>query len=70
MKLPETVLNKESSHKTNSLNTMTLTGISLLWGVMLNLISPYWTIGVVLCLLAGYGNEISERKKNTNTLSL
>lgn len=70
MKLPETVLNKESTHKTNSLNTMTLTGLSLMWGVMLQLINPWWTIGVVLCLLAGYGNEISERKKTTNTLSL
>jgi len=70
MKLPETVLNKESTHKTNSLNTMTLTGLSLMWGVMLQLINPWWSIGVVLCLLAGYGNEISERKKTTNTLSL
>ena len=70
MKLPETVLNKESTHKTNSLNTMTLTGLSLMWGVMLQLINPWWSIGVVLCLLAGYGNEISERKKTTTSLSL
>ena len=70
MKIPENILNKESTHRTNSLNTMTLTGLSLMWGVMLNLISPYWTIGVVLCLLAGYGNEISERKKTTTSLSL
>lgn len=70
MKLPDNVLNKESTHKTNSLNTMTLTGLSLMWGVMLQLINPWWSIGVVLCLLAGYGNEISERKKTTNTLSL
>lgn len=70
MKISDNVLNKESTHKTNSLNTMTLTGLSLMWGVMLNLISPYWTIGVVLCLLAGYGNEISERKKTTTSLSL
>jgi len=70
MKLPDNVLNKESTHKTNSLNTMTLTGLSLMWGVMLQLINPWWSIGVVLCLLAGYGNEISERKKTTSTLSL
>ena len=70
MKLPDNVLNKESSHKTNSLNTMTLTGLSLMWMTALGLISPWWNIGTVLCLLAGYGNEISERKKNTNTLSL
>ena len=70
MKISDKILNKESTHKTNSLNTMTLTGISLLWGTMLGLISPYWTIGTVLCLLAGYGNEISERKKQVTTLSI
>ena len=70
MKLPETVLNKESTHKTNSLNTMTLTGLSLMWMTALSLISPWWNIATVLCLLAGYGNEISERKKTTSTLSL
>jgi|TARA_R110000764_G_scaffold51692_1_gene112931 hypothetical protein len=63
MKLPE-YMNKESSHVTNSLNTMTLTGISLLWGTMLGLLNPWWTIGTVLFLTAGYGSEINKRKES------
>ena len=60
MKLPE-YFNRESSHVTNVLNTMTLTGISLLWGIMLGLISPWWNIAVVLTLAAGYGSEVRKR---------
>tara|TARA_R110000803_G_scaffold36651_1_gene78755 strand:+ start:2502 stop:2714 length:213 start_codon:yes stop_codon:yes gene_type:complete len=62
MKLPD-YLNKESTHKTNTLNTMSLTGLSLLWGTMLGLINPWWTIGTVLFLTAGYGSEINKRKE-------
>ena len=36
MKIPE-YLNKESSHKTLGVNTMSLLGLSLVWGHMLNL---------------------------------
>ena len=63
MKIPE-YLNRESSHMTNVLNTMSLTGISLLWGVMLGLISPWWNIGVFLFLAAGYGSEVRKRTQN------
>ena len=63
MKLPE-YLTKESSHVTGSVNTMTLTGISLLWGTMLGLINPWWNIATVLCLMAGYGGEIRRREQN------
>ena len=66
MKMPD--FNKESSHKTNIFNTLTLSGLSVLWGVMLNLISPWWLIASILLLLAGYGNEIEPRKKNTLSL--
>ena len=62
MKMPD--FNKESSHVTGSINTLTLTGISLLWGTMLGLISPWWNIATVLILLAGYGNEIRKRDQN------
>jgi len=65
MKLPDS-WNKESSHKTPSLNTLTLTGLSLLWGTMLSLISPWWNILTVLLLIAGYGNEIRKREGNIN----
>lgn len=66
MKMPD--FNKESSHKTNIFNTLTLTGLSVLWGCMLQLISPWWLIAAILLLLAGYGNEIEPRKKNTLSL--
>lgn len=68
MKMPD--MNKQSTHKTHSLNTLTLTGLSLLWGTMLQMISPWWMILGGLLLLAGYGNEISERKKQIESLSI
>jgi hypothetical protein len=67
MKLPD-YLNKESTHQTNTLNTMTLTGLSLLWGTMLGLLNPYWNIATVLCLLAGYGSEINKRNEQSDRL--
>ena len=63
MKLPDS-LTKESTHITGSVNTLTLTGISLLWGTMIGLISPWWNIATVLCLLAGYGSEIRRRNQD------
>jgi hypothetical protein len=68
MKMPD--MNKQSSHKTHSLNTLTLTGISLLWGTMLGLINPWFNVLTVLLLLAGYGNEITERKKEIESLKI
>lgn len=61
MKLPE-YMTRESSHSTPGVNTMSLTGLSLLWAVMLNYISPWWLILSVLTILSGYGSEISKRK--------
>ena len=60
MKLPE-YLKQESTHTTPTMNTMSLLGISLLWGVMLNLISPWWMSIGVLTILAGYGSEVRKR---------
>lgn len=56
------ITDRQSRYKNGSLGTLTLTGLSLLWGVMLNLISPWWLIASVLTLLAGYSNEIAERQ--------
>ncbi len=64
MKLPEN-WNAESSHRTSNFNTLTLAGLSLLWGTMLDLISPWFTILTVILLMAGYGNEIVKRKGDT-----
>ncbi len=60
MKMTE-YLNKESSHITLGVNTMSLVGLSLTWGHMLNLISLWFLPLTILCLLAGFGNEIRKR---------
>jgi len=60
MKLPE-YMTRESSHTTPGVNTMSLTGLSLMWAVMLNLISPWWLTLSILTILAGYGSEIRKR---------
>ena len=44
-------------------NTMTLTGISLMWGQMLGYLNPYFTVLTVVCLLIGYGSEMVARKE-------
>ena len=61
MKLPE-YLNKESSHKTLGVNTMSLIGLSLMWGHMLQLISFWFLPVTILSLMAGFGNEIRKRE--------
>jgi hypothetical protein len=68
MKLPE-YFSKESSHKVDALNTLSLTGLSLLWGVMLELISPWWLTLSILFILSGYGSEI-EKRKGEDTLNV
>jgi len=63
MKLPE-YLNKESTHVTLGVNTMSLLGLSLTWGHMLEMISLWFLPLTVLSLLAGFGSEI--RKRNAD----
>lgn len=60
MKLPE-YLKQESSHKTSGVNTMSLLGLSLAWGHMLELISLWFLPLTFFCILAGFGNEITKR---------
>jgi len=55
-------MNKESSHKTGVLNTLTLSGLSLFWAIVLGYASPWWWLLAVPLLLGGYGNEIEPRK--------
>ena len=63
MKIPE-YMNKESSHKTLGVNTMSLLGLSLVWGHMLSLISLWFLPLTILSLVAGFGNEIRRRDAN------
>lgn len=60
MKIPE-YMKKESSHKTLGVNTMSLLGLSLLWGHMLELISLWFLPLTILSILAGFGNEVRKR---------
>ena len=62
MKIPEQ-WKAESTHKTNPLNTMALIGVSLMWGHMLELISPWFIPLTVLTLIAAYGSELNKRDK-------
>ncbi len=63
MRMPEVpYMNKESSHKTGVLNTLTLSGLSLFWAIVLGYASPWWWLLAVPLLLGGYGNEIEPRK--------
>ena len=60
MKLPES-FTKESTHQTLGVNTMSLIGLSLVWGHMLDLISIWFLPLTIISLLAGFGNEIRKR---------
>ena len=60
MKIPE-YFKKESTHRTNSLNTLSLIGISLMWGHMLSLISLWFLPLTIFTLLGAYGSEINKR---------
>jgi hypothetical protein len=61
MKLPDS-WNKESSHKTKPLNTFSLLAISLVWGHMLNLITPWMLPVTMFALLVAVGGEIEKRQ--------
>ena len=61
MRIPESW--KDKHYITTGVNTISLTGLSLLWAVMLDLISPWWLIASIVTILSGYGNEIKERNK-------
>lgn len=46
--------------KAEGVNTMSLTGISLLWGVMLGLISPWFSLLSAFCIAIGFGSEVKK----------
>ena len=60
MKLPES-FTKESTHQTLGVNTMSLIGLSLVWGHMLDLISVGFLSLTIISLLEGFGNEVRKR---------
>ena len=42
------------------LNAFTLTGVSMVWGHMLDLIHPWFLPLTILTVMIGYGSEISK----------
>jgi len=63
MKVPE-YWKKESTHMTPGINTLSVTGVSLLWGHMLGLISPWFIPLTFICIAGGFGNEVRRRNAN------
>ena len=47
--------------KAGKFNTLTLTGLSLLWAVMLGLIHPGFIVLTIITLLGGYGSELKNQ---------
>ena len=47
----------------STFNALSLTGVSLVWGHMLGLITPWLLPVTILVLLAGYGSEIDTEVK-------
>ena len=52
-----------SEEKTRFINTMSITGVSLLWGQMLGMLNPWFTPLTVLTLIIGYGSELQQPKQ-------
>jgi hypothetical protein len=63
MRIPES-WKGESTHKTSGVNTMSLIGLSLIWGHMLDLISLWFLPLTIITLLAGFGSEIQKRREH------
>ncbi len=63
MKIPD-YWKSESTHKTDPLNTLSLMGVSLMWGHMLDLISLWFLPLTIITLLAAYGSEINKRNNH------
>ena len=50
----------KTTFKSGTVNTMTLTGLSLLWGVMLGLIPAGWSVLAGITLFIGFGAEVKK----------
>ena len=59
-------LSTDTKFQTLGLNTMTFTGVSLLWGQMLGLISVWFTPLTIITLLIAYGSEVNNKHAINN----
>jgi len=55
--------NWEGRATAGTFNAMTLTGISLLWGHMLNMISPWFIPLTVITICVGFSQEVKQPEK-------
>ena len=54
------------NQKTRYINTMSIAGVSLLWGQMLGMLNPWFTPLTVITLMIGYGSELQQPKSETH----
>ncbi len=66
MKLPDT----KKAPSAGKFNVFTLLGVSLAWGHMLDLIHIYLLPLTVLCVIVGYGSELTAKPEDKTNLEL
>lgn len=57
---------EQYNQKTRYINTMSIAGVSLLWGQMLGMLNPWFTPLTVITLMIGYGSELQQPKSETH----
>ena len=57
-----------SEEKTRYINTMSLTGLSLLWGQMLGMLSPWFTPLTIITVIIGYGSELNKPTQSNSSI--
>ena len=57
---------EQYNQKTRYINTMSIAGVSLLWGQMLGMLNPWFTPLTVLTLMIVYGSELQQPKSETH----
>jgi len=62
-------ISTDNRFHTLGLNTMTFTGVSLLWGQMLGLISVWFTPLTIITLLIAYGSEVNNKHAINNKIN-
>jgi hypothetical protein len=62
-------ISTDNRFHTLGLNTLTFTGVSLLWGQMLGLISVWFTPLTIITLLIAYGSEVNNKDAINKTTS-
>ena len=45
------------------INTFTLISLSLMWAMFLDLISPWYTLALLPCIMVAYGSELPKQVK-------